>query len=106
MYAITIVTFGWISHDFSNLENASLRLKEDLVHIVGPTNKQTFHDEELPTLQILSDEVRLNSTLILKTSLPILGYCSYPLKLPLQNISTNLGKIERHVRAQETKTTF
>ncbi len=113
MYAITIVIFGWISHDFSNLENASLRLKSYLVYIVGPKDR-TFSGTQIPAVQIHNDRERLSSTLIyvhlaideierLKTSLPILAYYSYPLRIPLENVSTNLQRIEKHIEKVSKK---
>lgn len=51
MYAITIVIFGWISHDFSTLEAGSLRLKETFVLIIGSRREPTHHTwEEIEAL--------------------------------------------------------
>ncbi|QVL58245.1 MAG: hypothetical protein KFB93_03965 [Simkaniaceae bacterium] len=111
MYGITIVVFGWISHDFSKLEAESLRLREIFVLINGPIDDPILRSEETPSLLIRDGRLRIEMTLVqvrnaireidrLRGSLPILNYYAVPLRTPLQNISINLGKIETHLQEQ------
>lgn len=111
MYGITIVIFGWISHDFSKLEAGSLRLKKIFVQINGPFDDPMLRPEETPSLMMRDGTDRVKMTLDkvrgaiweineLKVSLPILNYISYPLRVPLENIHTNLVKIETHLASQ------
>lgn len=139
MYAITIVTFGWISYEFSKLEAGSLQLKETFV-LIGGTRREPTHltweevealpererehatrdyhtanpvlrpDQE-PSLSISDGRLQVRTTLLhvqnairqmehLRQDLSILNYYALPLRTPLKNLSTNLRRIETHLKEE------
>lgn len=95
MYGITIVAFGWISHNFAILEAGSLRLKEIFV-LISPSIREPTH-LTWEEIQALQGRERDQALRVYHTGAPVLRKDQEP-SLCIRDGKTKVSKTLEHVQ--------